>query len=403
MPGIESLKPVDSTDGAPLYLAVRDAVHGAIERGDLEPGQRLPSTKVISERLGVSLVTAHRALNELVTSGVLRRGQGRGTFVHEDYAKPNRIASDTRFGLVFHPESTLADPYHGRILQGVRERAIDRGIDLVLLRYNEDWRRECTGFLYVNPFPEHLARSPRSWAGSNGGVDGRCLLSERMPVVAIGVNPSVNGDVVAVDTDNTAMIAQAVGLLASRGHERVAYVGSRAVSSNNVDRERGFYKGCASAGIEVDESLVMRAGLWRLSEGESRHLSETLARPDRPTAVVAAGYYLALDVYAAVRRAGLRIPQDVSVTGVDDPPSAECLSPALTTFWQPLEELGRRAVDLLVRSLDVGDRPDDCIMEAVLKERESVGRAPRTGSVVTRPATAGRRDRRGAASSSETK
>ncbi len=372
MPGLTGVKPITNSSGTPLYVAVRDAVHDAIERGDLAPGERLPSTKKLSEQLDVSLVTVHRALNELVTSGVLRRGRGRGTFVHEDYAKPHHIASDVRFGLVFHPESTLADPYHGRILQAVRDASSERGIDLVLLRYNEDWRRECAGFLYVNPYPDQLQRGPNAWAGRGGGPRGAST-----PVVGIGVRPIEGADIVAVDTDNVSMMRRAVELVASHGHRRIAYLGSRSASSNNIDRERGFLEGCAAAGIDVDETLMIRASLWRLSEAESSYFVEALTRPGRPTAVVAAGYYLALDVYAAARRAGLTIPDELSVTGVDDPPSAECLSPPLTTFWQPLEELGRRAVDLLAQSLDPdAPRPGHCVMESVLKRRESVADAP---------------------------
>ncbi len=376
MPGLSGVKPIENVGGTPLYLAVRDAVHRAIERGDLSPGERLPSTKQLSEQLDVSLVTVHRALNELVTSGVLRRGRGRGTFVHEDFAKPGHIASDVRFGLVFHPESTLADPYHGRILQSVREASIERGIDLVLLRYNEDWRRECSGFLYVNPFPEQLEQ-PVAW-GSRQSSGARGAKGRAVPVVGIGVSPHLDDDVVVVDTDNIAMMTRAVELMASHGHRRIAYLGSRARSSNDVDRERGFLEGCARVGVEVDESLLIRSSLWRLSEGEAGYLADVLRRADRPTAIVAAGYYLALDAYSAARRVGLRIPEELSVTGVDDPPSAECLSPPLTTFWQPLERLGRKAVELLVRSLDPeGPRPEHCIMEPELKRRESVADAPR--------------------------
>jgi DNA-binding LacI/PurR family transcriptional regulator/DNA-binding transcriptional regulator YhcF (GntR family) len=378
MPGLTGVKPVTAKSGAPLYVAVRDAVHDAIERGDIGPGERLPSTKKLSEQLDVSLVTVHRALNELVTSGVLRRGRGRGTFVHEDFAKPHHIASDVRFGLVFHPESTLADPYHGRLLQAVRDAATERGIDLVLLRYDEDWRKECAGFLYVNPFPDQLERGPSAWAGRSSHARG--LRAGPAPVVGIGVTPTGGSDIVAVDTDNVSMMRRAVELMVSHGHRRIVYLGSRSASSNNIDRERGFVEGCEAAGIEVDESRLVRSSLWRLSEAESGYLADLLTGPDHPTAIVAAGYYLALDVYAAARRIGLSIPDQLSVTGVDDPPSAECLSPPLTTFWQPLEELGRRAVDMLAQSLDPdAPRPEGCVLESVLKRRESVADVPPDG------------------------
>ncbi|MEO1128186.1 MAG: GntR family transcriptional regulator [Planctomycetota bacterium] len=375
MPGLTGVKPIESRAGTPLYVAVRDTVRDAIDRGDLAPGDRLPSTKELSGLLDVSLVTVHRALNELVTAGVLRRGRGRGTFVHENYANPTHIASDVRFGVVFHPESTLADPYHGRLLQSVREASIAHGIDLVLLRYNEDWRRECAGYLYVNPYPEQLDHGPRSW--SNEQTSPRSKSGDRSPVVAIGVRPELRKDIVVVDTDNVAMISRSVQLMASHGHTRIAYLGSGAKSSNNIDRMQGFMEGCEQSGVDVRDSLVIHSTRWRLSENELNHLIRLLTGPERPTAIVAAGYYLALDAYSAARRCGLRIPEDLSVTGVDDPPSAESLSPPLTTFWQPLEELGQRAVELLVHMLNPEKPiPDSCVLDAVLKDRESVGPAP---------------------------
>ncbi|MEQ8769733.1 MAG: GntR family transcriptional regulator [Phycisphaerales bacterium] len=374
MPGLEGLDPVAAKPGTPLYQAVRDSVHDLIEQGRLAPGDRLPSTKVLSQQLEVSLVTVHRALNELVASGVLRRGQGRGTFVHEDFAKPEHIAGDLRFGLVFQKESTLADPYHGRVLQGVRDTAAELGIDLVLLRYGEDWRKECSGFLYVNPFPEQLERRPQF----GGGATSKKKARDRAPVVAIGAGTRDDRSVVGVDTDNVGMMADAVALLARHGHERIGYVGDQSPASNSIDRERGFRAGCASCDLELDESLILLTRGWTLEESGTQRLTEMLARPDRPTAVVAGGYYLALDVYTAAKKAGLRIPEDLSVTGVDDPPSAAHLSPPMTTFAQPLEELGRDAVKVLsdwVRDPEGLNVPRP--RRAALRERESVGPVPR--------------------------
>src|SRR4051794_13909457 len=79
------LRPVVPQPGRPLYLTARDAVREAVDAGIYCPGEQMPSTKELSEQLEVSLVTAHRALQELVGNGVLQRSQGRGTFVHHKY------------------------------------------------------------------------------------------------------------------------------------------------------------------------------------------------------------------------------------------------------------------------------------------------------------------------------
>jgi DNA-binding transcriptional MocR family regulator len=111
------LKNITPQPGRPLYMVVKDAVRAAIDAGRFQPGDRLPSTKVLSERMNVSLVTAHRALQELVSAGVLRR-PGQGTYVHEDYGRTTRRGLGYRLGIVFHADSSLADAYNGQIFEG---------------------------------------------------------------------------------------------------------------------------------------------------------------------------------------------------------------------------------------------------------------------------------------------
>jgi DNA-binding LacI/PurR family transcriptional regulator/DNA-binding transcriptional regulator YhcF (GntR family) len=370
MSGITDLKPVRSVKGQPLYRVVQNQLRDAIDNGMFEPGQRLPSTKALSDQLSVSLVTVHRALQELVAGGVLRRGQGKGTFVHEHYDRPEHIATELRFGLVFQNESTLADPYHGRVLQGVRDAASEMGIDLVLLRYGEDWRKECAGYLYVNPFPEQLATSPRF--GSSAG-----MTKGNVPVVGIGVAPASLEGMGVVDTDNAEMVSSAVQLLYDHGHRRIAYVGDGSPASNNLDRERGYRQMCSQLGIQIDESMVFMTRGWQLAAGGHDRLLDLLRRKDRPTAIVAGGYYLALDVYAAAKRAGLQIPTDLSVTGIDDPPSAAYLSPPMTTFRQPLEEAGRRAVEILFHKIHTPSATGRyLVLHATFMNRESVATVP---------------------------
>ena len=335
------LKNITPQPGRPLYMVVKDAVRAAIDAGRFQPGDRLPSTKVLSERMNVSLVTAHRALQELVTAGVLRRGQGKGTYVHEDYGRTTRRGLGYRLGIVFHADSSLADAYNGQIFEGVRREANELGIDMVLLRYGEDWRNECHGYLFVNPFEEMLERPVRR---GRRGPDGE--QASDTPIMVVGASYSLPG-VICCDTDNLGLAAAAANYLAELGHRTVAFVGGTGKISNDRDRHAGFLNACRAAGLAVPATSVIRAAGWRLQESERLELERALSRPDRPTAIFAAGYHFALDAYAAALNVGLRIPQDLSVIGVDDPPSASFVTPPLTTFRQQLLEMGRAAVRTL--------------------------------------------------------
>jgi len=228
---VKTLKPIAPQPGRPLYITARDAVREAIDVGIFTPGEQMPSTKELSSQLSVSLVTAHRALQELVTTGVLSRSQGRGTFVHERYLERKKTMSDTRVGLIFHAESSLADYYHSQILEGVRQASQHLAVDLIMLRFGEDIRGECNGYLFVNPLGDEADQLAT-------------VAKPKQPIMAIGAKVH-NKRVSCVDVDNVDLARQAVAHLISLGHTQIAYVGGADEISNSLDRWNGFLAACA--------------------------------------------------------------------------------------------------------------------------------------------------------------
>jgi len=340
---VKEFAAVSTQPGRPLYQAVRDAIRDAIDAGAYTPGEQIPSTKDLSEQLSVSLVTAHRALQELVADGVLERAQGKGTFVHPRYFDRKSTRVQTRVGLVLHQQSSIGDFYHGQIFDGVRQAAAEHGVDLMLLRYGEDGgRSSCAGYLFVNPLPREL----ETFVGSSG---------QKHPVLVVGAKSDVRR-VASVDVDNVDLAHQAVKHLRSLGHTRIGYVGGDDTISNSSDRWLGFRNACRECGVTVHAAHNLRSRGWRLDDDERRSLTQMLTNGQRPTAIFAGGYYFALDVYAAVTAAGLRLPNSLSVIAVDDPPSASHLTPPLTTVRQPLIELGRAALTALFERISGASR-----------------------------------------------
>src|SRR3569623_1866313 len=133
-----TLTQVQPQPGKPLYLVARDRLRDAIDAGAFPPGAQMPSTKELSERMGVSLVTAHRALQELVNAGVLMRSQGKGTFVHPAYAEGRKAVSDVRVAVMMSPDASFADIMHGQLMEGIRQAALALDADLLFPRFDED-------------------------------------------------------------------------------------------------------------------------------------------------------------------------------------------------------------------------------------------------------------------------
>ena len=351
------LKPVNPQPGKPLYIAARDHLRDAVDQGVFAPGEQMPSTKELSELMNVSLVTAHRALQELVNCGVLQRSQGKGTFVHQAYLEGRRTVGDCRMALVFPSEASLADFQYCQMLEGIRQAASMHNVDLVFLRFDEDVRKECNAFLYVNPLPDELE-----------SIAGR----RKLPTLVLGARGQSAG-LPSLSVDNIHLGRQATTHLVSQGHTRIAYIGNGEGISNSLDRWTGFLDGLSEKRLTPKPQWIIKNSSWRLSDREKADLQRQMSSSSRPTGVFAAGYYFALDVYAVAAAAGLQIGKDVSVIGVDDPPSAAFLAPPMTTLRQPLIQLGYDAiVSLVERTRNNGDAPvESRQMRAELIVRQS--------------------------------
>jgi LacI family transcriptional regulator len=117
-----------------------------------------------------------------------------------------------------------------------------------------------------------------------------------------------------------------------------------------TERLQGYKGALAAAGVMPDPALIIQSNFEMAGgEGAARRL---LAARERPTAIFAFNDNAAVGVLKVARELGLRVPEDLSVVGFDDSEQAAIVTPALTTVRQPLAEMGRMAVSLLMRLLE---------------------------------------------------
>src|SRR5262249_374827 len=143
---------------------------------------------------------------------------------------------------------------------------------------------------------------------------------------------------------------QAVRHLLDLGHRRIAAITGPRGRMASGERLRGYYAAMAGAGVLPDPRLVVESNFQ--FEGGFEAGGARLAPPDRPTAIFPFNDGLAMGAMEAVRSRGLRVPEDVSIVGFDDTIEAQFVTPGLTTVRQPLAEMGRMAVSILVRLLE---------------------------------------------------
>lgn len=195
----------------------------------------------------------------------------------------------------------------------------------------------------------------------------RRLAERRIPVVLI--NASIEGlDFPCVSCDDAVAIEQAWRHLVSLGHERIGLVLG---PSDHVPSRRKLAAALAVAGALPHERV--ERSMFSLEGGQAA-ASRLLERG--VTGIVCASDPLALGAVRAARRRGLAVPSDVSVVGFDDSAFMNCTEPPLTTVRQPIEAMGRAAVELLSALIQGGTvPPGELLFEPELVVRGSTAQA----------------------------
>jgi LacI family transcriptional regulator len=160
----------------------------------------------------------------------------------------------------------------------------------------------------------------------------------------------LNERIPAVSAAHAAGADQAMKHLLSLGHTRIAAItGPRGMKATE-DRRRGYYAALATAGLVPDPQLEVE-GNFEVSSGVSA-AQQLLDLPEQPTAIFSFNDNMAIGAMQTARARGVRVPEDLSIVGFDDLEEAAIVTPALTTIRQPLAEMGRIAISLLMRLLD---------------------------------------------------
>jgi GntR family transcriptional regulator, arabinose operon transcriptional repressor len=376
---------VDAKDPLPRHAQVQRILREMVLTGQLKPGDKIPAELQIADALGVSKMTVNKALLALTASGMLVREVGRGTFVSDNPLSSNDGENGNHRSVPRRPrivlsfiegaKNVLDGDYHGTLYRGVREvlesEDNDVGVDVVLSPLAtrdylaEDERDPADGLLIFAPRAESIPSIEALWRRGKA-------------VLVVGASwPSLV--VPSLDSDNIGGAVDAVEHLVRLGHKRIALFYACEENANTQDRIAGYRRALSMAGLPYDDRLeVLGEQIWHAGDAAKRRLSDLLFGDAPVTGIFAAGHYMALEAKNVIREAGLRVPEDVSVVGYDDPISAQLVYPPLTTIRQPLFEMGRRAAERLLR-LVRGDEPRSIIREMLpgqLIVRRSTGPAP---------------------------
>jgi LacI family transcriptional regulator len=245
--------------------------------------------------------------------------------------------------------SDIMNPFFPELVKSIEMAAYERGYDVVLANTNYDAERTSN---YVRRIIE---RKVAGVALMTSELD-TALIDElaRRDVCVVFLDLGSAGEGMSNLVVNYALgVRESIQHLVSLGHEQIAYI-SGPDRLRSAAKRREAFSDCMTHLFPDTRPLIYK-GNFKI-EGGRRAAYEMMMRGRLPTAVMAANDLTALGAMQEFRAAGLKIPQDISIVGFDDIAFASLTDPPLTTVCLPRTELGRRAVEALMTTIEHPDR-----------------------------------------------
>ena len=346
----------------------------------------------VAQQAGVSVSTISNVLNGRVDRmgrDTLQRVQA--AIAALDY-RPNRAAQQLKTGhtaMLGLLVPSIANPMYGYIAREIETTAQERHSHRVLLGNTYRNKAKETGF-----FEDLLAHGVRGVIVISSLVDEQHFESAvRRGLVMVSYDrratPGASSTIDHVSVDNFEAARMAAAHLIARGHQRVAFVTASGQTMSRREKIKGFFAAADAAGLGdaarvIDGSTTSEYGDSEMADVGRLLAARIAADRQRPTGVVAVNDMLAFGLMAGFREAGLKVPADVSVVGMDGLFLSSLMSPGLTTVRLPVPEMARTIVERVIgRLADPRIAPAEFLFKPDLVERESVAapkKAPRAHS-----------------------
>ena len=241
--------------------------------------------------------------------------------------------------------TSIADPFAGEVVLGIEDAANDHDYSVILANSNAQPEREVK---VVRAFEERRVDGIIVTSSRVGAIYVEMLSQTRVPIVLLN-NQHPSEFMHSVTIDNLAASFQATRHLIDLGHRRIGYIGDRFGCQSDTDRFGGYRSALDLAYLPFLPEYVAHGN--GKSDGGVSAMETLLSLASPPTAVFCYNDMTALGAMSAIAARRLKVPDDISVIGFDDVFVAQYSAPPLTTVRQPMREMGRIALETLMKLL----------------------------------------------------
>lgn len=300
--------------------------------------------KEISEATGYSLATVSKALrgsSELKPETISKIRDAAKKLDFDDTKLRNKICNVNTIGVVF---MELCSEYYNGIFDSFKQKMENEGYRIVTMLSdfdNEDKQLECikymikarvSGLMFLTELDISIEKFRK------------VIVKSGIPTVMITRHSRIDFcDVISVN--HSLGVKMAVEYLHSLGHEKIAYIGEKFTTK----RQSAFIDTMARLNLSCPDEYII-CSEKRYCEGGYASAKKILSLPKEkiPTAVFAAYDHLAYGAMKAFKEAGLLIPDDISIIGVDNNQLSEFVNPTLSSVKMPIEYVGRKCAEILI-------------------------------------------------------
>ena len=305
--------------------------------------------KDIAKAAGVSHSTVSRALqgssliSEETTRHIQETAQKLG-YLPSAAARSLKTNRSQALGVIV---SNIDDPYFSEILQGVEEVAQGNNYSLFMAASQQDPERESA---IVQAMRQHRVDGVIICSTTFSDEQSRHFSKYDIPIVVVN-NQAAEDYRYSIYHDDVDGSRQLTRHLIELGHRRIAYLGNSRSGRTTLDRLAGFRLEMESNGLPVPANSIHEIP-GSEPEKAAAAVDYFLGLPEPPTALVCFNDMMAIGILKDLQKRGIRVPQEISITGFDNIVFSNYTNPPLTTFDQPKRFIGQKAAELILSLLD---------------------------------------------------
>ncbi len=361
----------------PLYKIARNQICQLIKEQNLSPGDKLPSIRTLSNKLGIARATMAKAVYQLSNDGILDSKIGQGIYVssfpeeHRNGKLSIVYCCVAAHGLGEHPTYYVEhNAFWSEVLFGIRE---------VFAKYNNEIKLR---FSFLSDFirEKEIVPRDRNWREVAFIVLGDCPPDElqkllRLDTTILAVHSFVKSQKVSsvcVDCKEGGKLLadHLIGL----GHKKIAYCGTLTDRNRmNYSKYVGFAETMRKYGLKIKDEWKIDC-MFGFEEGY-KVMKKLIDSSDKPTAVIFHNDETAIGAMRACFDGGLSVPKDISIASFDNAKVSHYVHPSLTTIAVKMREQGRLAAMNLLNTHESGEQVK-VILKPELIVRESTGAVP---------------------------